>query len=89
MKAVIKSAKTFDERAIKLGLDELILMENAGANLAKIAKNALRKKGVKNGRILILLGQGNNGADGLVAARHLKNALCFCVDKNLKKIPPF
>ena len=89
MKAVVKSAKAFDERAIKLGLDELILMENAGANLAKIAKNALRKKGVKNGRILILLGQGNNGADGLVAARHLKNVLCFCVDKNLKKSPLF
>ena len=89
MKAVVKSAKAFDERAVELGLDELILMENAGTNLAKIAKNALRKKGVKNGRILILLGQGNNGADGLVAARHLKNARCFCVDKNLKKSPLF
>ena len=32
MKAVVKSAKAFDERAIKLGLDELILMEKAGAN---------------------------------------------------------
>ena len=89
MKAVVKSAKALDERAIKLGLDELILMENAGTNLAKIAKNELRKKGVKNGRILILLGQGNNGTDGLVAARHLKNVFCFCVDKNLKKSPLF
>lgn len=85
MKAVVKSAKEFDERARNLGIDELILMENAGAKLAKIAKKALRKKGVKNGRILILLGQGNNGADGLVAARHLQNAHCFVVDKSLKK----
>ena len=85
MKAVVKSAKEFDERARNLGLDELILMENAGAKLAKIAKKALRKKGVKNGRILILLGQGNNGADGLVAARHLKGVQCFVVDKSLKK----
>lgn len=85
MKAVVKNAKEFDERARNLGLDELILMENAGAKLAKIAKKALRKKGIKNGRILILLGQGNNGADGLVAARHLKNVHCFAVDKSLKK----
>lgn len=85
MKAVVKNAKALDERALNLGLDELILMENAGQKLAQIAKKALRKKGIKRGRILILLGQGNNAADGLVAARHLKNALCFIVDKNLKK----
>ncbi len=85
MKAVVKSAKEFDERARNLGFDELILMENAGASVARIAKKALRKKGIKNGRILILLGCGNNGADGLVAARHLKNAHCFIVDKSLKK----
>lgn len=85
MKAVIKSAKIYDERARNLGVDELILMENAGAKLAKITKKALRKKSVKNGRILILLGQGNNGADGLVAARHLQNSHCFVVDKSLKK----
>ncbi len=85
MKAVVKNAKTLDERARNLGLDELILMENAGAKLAKIAKKALRKKGIKKGRILILLGAGNNGADGLVAARHLKNSYCFVVDKELKK----
>ena len=85
MKAVFKKASNLDKKAIDLGLDELILMENAGLNLAKIAKKALRKKGIKRGRILILLGSGNNGADGLVAARHLKNAFCFVVDKNLKK----
>lgn len=85
MKAIVKNAKILDERALNLGFDELILMENAGKNLAKITQKALAKKGVKNGRILILLGCGNNGADGLVAARHLKNALCFIVDNNLKK----
>ena len=53
MKAVFKSAVNLDKRAVELGLNELILMENAGANLTKIAKKALRKRGVKNGRILI------------------------------------
>lgn len=85
MKKIIKEAKIYDENAVNLGLDEIILMENAGLNLAKITQKALRKKGVKNGRILILLGGGNNAADGLVALRHLKNAYAFLVDKNLKK----
>lgn len=85
MKAVVENAQILDERALNLGFDELILMENAGKALAQITQTALRKKGIKNGRVLILLGCGNNGADGLVAARHLKNVLCFIVDKNLKK----
>lgn len=89
MKAVFKNAKALDERTLNLGFDELILMENAGKKLAQITQKALRKKGVKNGRVLILLACGNNGADGLVAARHLKNALCFIVDKKLKKSPLF
>lgn len=84
MKKIIKNSKIYDEEALNLGLDSVILMENAGLNLAKITQKALRKKGIKRGRILILLGGGNNAADGLVALRHLKNASAFLVG-NFKK----
>jgi hydroxyethylthiazole kinase-like uncharacterized protein yjeF len=44
-----------------------VLMENAGAALARAAIRHL----APGGRVLILCGPGNNGGDGLVAARHL------------------
>jgi len=45
-------------------------MENAGRSVAEVAGKMLgsRKK------VLIVCGAGNNGGDGLVAARHLLNA---------------
>lgn len=48
------------------------MMENAGRNLADLAR---RKMGgqVTGRRIAILVGTGNNGGGGLVAARHLHN----------------
>ncbi|MGH9680920.1 MAG: NAD(P)H-hydrate dehydratase, partial [Candidatus Acidiferrales bacterium] len=52
----------------------LQLMENAGAAVAQF----LLKKipALANRRILVLCGKGNNGGDGLVAARCLKEAGC-------------
>ena len=48
----------------------LVLMENAGRAVAETARRHIR-----GGRpALILAGPGNNGGDGLVAARHLHNA---------------
>ena len=57
-----------DTRAIDinckyLGISTLQLMENAGKEIAREAKNY--------GRIAIFCGTGNNGGDGFVAARHL------------------
>jgi len=50
-----------------LGIDTLLLMENAGKNIADfIAKNFPDKKS-----IVVVCGTGNNGGDGFVAARHL------------------
>ena len=48
------------------------MMENAGRNLAELARRELGGK-VNGRRIAVLSGSGNNGGGGLVAARHLHN----------------
>src|ERR1700675_1563732 len=47
------------------------LMENAGLAVAQEAWLMLGE--IAERRILVLAGPGNNGGDGLVAARHLKD----------------
>src|SRR6266571_3721263 len=47
------------------------LMENAGLAVAQEAWLLLGE--IAERRILVLAGPGNNGGDGLVAARHLKD----------------
>lgn len=64
-----EQAKEFDRYAqIDLKIPSIVLMENAGRNVAKIAAQMTK------GSILIICGKGNNGGDGLVAARHLINS---------------
>ena len=46
------------------------LMENAGLAVAEAVR--ARLGGVAGAKVLVLVGSGNNGADGLVAARHLR-----------------
>ena len=48
------------------------MMENAGKNLAELARRRLGGK-VVGKRIIALCGAGNNGGGGMVAARHLSN----------------
>ena len=60
-----------DRRAVEqFGIPILVLMENAGRAVALAVQHALRP----GSRVLIVCGPGNNGGDGLVAARHLHNA---------------
>jgi hydroxyethylthiazole kinase-like uncharacterized protein yjeF len=67
----VSQAQAFDKAAQeKLGIPSLILMENAGRS---VAEEALKMLGNKK-RVAIICGAGNNGGDGLVAARHLVNA---------------
>lgn len=75
MKAVVKESASLDLRAMNLGLDELILMENAGIALANLIKKNTKK--LRNKKVLFLLGGGNNAVDGLVALRHLKKAKAY------------
>ncbi len=54
------------------GIDVLSLMENAGLGAARVALRMLGGD-VAGRRVCFLVGKGNNGGDGLVAARHLHN----------------
>lgn len=53
-------------------VDVLALMENAGRATAELAKRMLGRT-VTGKRVACLVGGGNNGGDGMVAARHLAN----------------
>jgi NAD(P)H-hydrate epimerase len=52
-------------------LPGLVLMENAARSVVEQARDMLG--GNRAGPVLILAGGGNNGGDGLAAARHLHN----------------
>lgn len=65
-----KAMREADRHTIEdLGLPGLVLMENAATGLV----DALRESYPEARRILVLCGPGNNGGDGLAAARHLSN----------------
>jgi hypothetical protein len=59
-----------DENAASLGIPRHVLMENAGAEVARITDEQFRVKGKK---VIIFGGIGNNGGDGFVVTRHLLN----------------
>jgi len=52
------------------GIDVLALMENAGVATAQLSRKMLGGE-VLGRSVCCLVGRGNNGGDGLVAARHL------------------
>lgn len=52
-----------------LGIPEICLMENAGMGVISVALSMLGKSRSRN--VTIMVGGGNNGGDGLVAARGL------------------
>ena len=53
----------------RFSIPSLTLMENAGHSVAEFLQNRFKNRGQR--RIVVLCGKGNNGGDGLVAARHL------------------
>ena len=61
--------RTIEDRAEAAGVDKATLMENAG--LAVAQELWMQLGSLEDRRICVLVGPGNNGGDGLVAARHL------------------
>ena len=58
-----------EQDCAKVGLSASVLMENAGKAVAEEVRRILGN--INQQSILVLIGPGNNGGDGLVAARHL------------------
>lgn len=61
----------------EIGVSIVMMMENASRNIAVIVRRMLGNS-VKDKKIVILCGKGNNGGDGLGAARHLINFGAVC-----------
>lgn len=62
--------KDMDRKAIEVyGMDELLLMENAGLAVYDVIKKELC--GVRGLKFAVFCGPGNNGGDGLVVARKI------------------
>ncbi|MDR7567369.1 MAG: NAD(P)H-hydrate epimerase, partial [Armatimonadota bacterium] len=64
--------RAIERRAAEIGIPTTVLMEHAGRAVAQVAYKFLGERG--GGRVLVVCGKGNNGGDGLCAARHLQNA---------------
>jgi ADP-dependent NAD(P)H-hydrate dehydratase / NAD(P)H-hydrate epimerase len=58
----------------RTGISGLQLMENAGAAMAEFLHETV--SGLARRKIVVLCGKGNNGGDGLVVARMLKESGC-------------
>lgn len=73
MKAVTaQEMREIDQKAmVEFGIPGIVLMENAGLKVVEAALEVLTN--VQGKTVTIFAGKGNNGGDGLVAARHLFN----------------
>jgi len=68
--AGVEEIRRLDGLAVEsYGLTEDLLMENAGAAVARLVAGLLGAE-----HAIVLVGTGNNGGDGLVAARHLASS---------------
>src|SRR4030042_1550520 len=86
--------RQIDGECIRLGTPTSVLMENAGKAVAEETRKVMGT--MESQHILCLIGPGNNGGDGLVAARCLHDwgarvSLYLCSqrptnDSNLKMI---
>ncbi len=83
--------KEIDRRTIEeFGIPSLTLMENAGRSVAEIVTGILPSP---KSSIFLFCGKGNNGGDGLVAARYLAKRhypvqiFLFCQPSDLKNDP--
>ncbi|SVE51251.1 uncharacterized protein METZ01_LOCUS504105, partial [marine metagenome] len=65
----VDEMRNLERAAAQAGLTESQIMEKAGTTIASEITSILRPMAGR--KILVLVGPGNNGGDGLVIARHL------------------
>ena len=75
--------REIEDRAEAGGVSKQLLMENAGLAVAESIRGQVRN--LVGMTVVVLVGPGNNGGDGLVAARHLdawgaRVTVCLCRD---------
>lgn len=72
--------KQVEEYTAKFGLSYKILMENAGTACARNIRTEFEKNATNMKKAAVVCGKGNNGGDGFVIARKLKeNGYNVCV----------
>ncbi len=76
--------RQIEARSVQAGVSLDTLMEHAGLAVARRVRHHLGR--VVGAPVLVLVGPGNNGGDGLVAARHLhawgaRPIICLCQDR--------
>ena len=64
----VEEMRRIERAADESGHSYATMMENAGRAVAEVCQ----QMGLDDGRVLILIGPGNNGGDGLVAGRYLR-----------------
>ncbi len=67
----VDEMRDLEQRADAAGHSYAAMMENAGRAVADAIQERMQLRGK---RVLVLVGPGNNGGDGLVAARYLSKA---------------
>ena len=77
----VAQMQALEDASEKAGVSKDTLMENAGLACARFLREHLG--GCAGRRVTVLVGPGNNGADGLVIARHLRRwgaeVVCYIV----------
>jgi len=81
----VEQMQNLEREADKNGLDFQKMMENAGIGLSKEIQLIAHSQNLKNGKILGLVGPGNNGGDTLIALRQLAEKKYFIVTAYLIK----
>ena len=80
--------RAIEQSSVEAGVSLDALMENAGLAVAEVVRAGFEENGGAFGkRIVILIGPGNNGADGFVTGRHLAKwgasvAAVLCASRN-------
>jgi len=67
----VEQMRGLERAASEAGVSEDTLMETAGLAVARRVGQLI--EGIRGRRVLVLVGPGNNGGDGLVAARYLSD----------------